>query len=74
MTGEIKKRIIFAKMISSTFNGWVEVDALSTVRLWDSLRNNLGLAVDMYDMDENQLNAKEHFHLQNCEAGKSVVW
>jgi hypothetical protein len=60
-------------MIPSTFEGWVEIDALSTVRFWDNTKNNLGLAVDIYDQDENQLNAKEHFHLQNCEAGKSVV-
>lgn len=61
-------------MVASNFNGWIEIDALSTVKSWDNIKNNYGLAIDIYDQDENQLNAKEHFHLQNCQAGKSDVW
>lgn len=58
-------------MIQRNFNGWVEIDALSTLKFWELPRNNLGLAIDIFDEDDNQLDAKDHFHLQNCEAGKS---
>lgn len=69
----MKKKIIYAQMIQNNFNGWVEIDGLSTLKFWDHPRNNYGLAIDLYDQDEKQLDAKEHFHLQNCEAGKSDV-
>jgi hypothetical protein len=72
-TEEMKKRQIFAKLIKSDFNGWVEIDALSTMKFWDSPKSNYGIAIDIYDDNDNQLDAKEHFHLQNCEAGKSEV-
>lgn len=70
----MKKKTIYVEMISSDLNGWVEINAMSTMKFWDHVKNNFGLAVDIYDQDENQLDAKEHFHLQNCEAGKSEVW
>lgn len=70
----MKKRIIYAQMIQNNFNGWIEIDALSTLKFWDLPKNNFGMAIDIYDQDDNQLDAKEHFHLQNCEAGKSDVW
>ena len=54
-------------------HGWIEIDALATLRFWSPARNNYGLAIDIHDQDDNQLDAKEHFHLQNCEAGKSDV-
>lgn len=60
-------------MIPANFNGWVEIDALSTLKFWENTRHNYGLAIDIYDQDEKPLDAKMHFHLQNCEAGKSEV-
>lgn len=60
-------------MVPSSFNGWIEIDALSTLKFWDQAKNNLGLSIEVFDQDDNQLDAKEHFHLQNCEAGKSEV-
>lgn len=69
----MKKKIIYATMVSSNFNGWVEVEALMTLKFWDHPKNNYGMAIDVYDQDDNHLDAKEHFHLQNCEAGKSGV-
>ncbi|CRL06849.1 CLUMA_CG019482, isoform A [Clunio marinus] len=60
--------------IKSNFNGWVEIDALLTLKYWDHPRNNYGIAIDIFDDEENQLDAKEHFHLQNCEAGVQVPW
>lgn len=68
----MKKKTIYVEMIASDLNGWVEINALSTMKFWD-LKNNYGLAIDIYDQDDNPLDAKEHFHLQNCEAGKSEV-
>lgn len=72
-TEEIKKKIIYSEMIRSSYNGWIEINSLSTLKFWDSSKNNLGMGIDLYDQDENQLDAREHFHLQNCEAGKSDV-
>ena len=68
---ETKKKTIDVEMIASDFNGWVDINALATVKYWEQPKNNFGLAVDIFDQDDNQLDAKEHFHLQNCEAGKS---
>lgn len=70
----MKKRTIYVETIGSDFTGWVEINAMLTMKGWENAKNNYGLAIDVYDQDENQLDAKEHFHLQNCEAGKSDVW
>jgi hypothetical protein len=64
--------MIFSTMIEKGFSGWIEIDAKGTLKYWDQQKNNYGVAVDVYDQDENQLDAREFFHLQNCEAGKSV--
>jgi hypothetical protein len=66
----MKKKIIYATMLQANFNGWVEIDALATLKFWDAVKNNNGLAIDIYDQDDNQLDAREHFHLQNCQAGE----
>jgi hypothetical protein len=71
--GETKKKQIYATMVRSNFNGWVEIDALSTMKYWEPAKNNFGLAIDVYDENDNHLNAKMHFHLQDCQAGKSEV-
>lgn len=70
---ELKKKIIYTQFVAHNFNGWLEIDVLATLKYWDQPKNNLGMAIDIYDKDDNQLDAKEHFHLQNCEAGKSEV-
>lgn len=61
-------------MIQSSLHDWIEIDVNSTLKFWESLKNNYGLTVDIFDKDDIQMDAKEHFHLQNCEAGKSDVW
>lgn len=71
---QIKKRIIFTRVIKSSYVGWIEIDALGTLSFWDQVKNNHGIAVDVYDENEEPLDAKEHFRLQSCndQAGKSV--
>lgn len=72
-TGTFAKRMIYSTMVERNYNGWIEIDAKGTLKFWDKARLNYGLAIDVYDQDENQLDAREFFHLQECEAGKSVV-
>lgn len=60
-------------MVEKNFSGWVEMDGKGTLKFWDSPRNNYGLSIDVFDINENQLDARDHFYLQDCEAGKSVV-
>jgi len=72
-TEEIIKKIIFTRVIQSSFVGWVEVDALGTLSFWDQAKNNHGIAVDIFDENDQPLDAREHFRLQSCDqAGKSV--
>lgn len=59
-------------MIPKSYSGWLEIDARGTLHFWDLAKNNHGMAIDVYDDEEKQLDAREFFHLQDCEAGKSV--
>lgn len=59
-------------MVERGYTGWIEIDAKGTLMYWNNPRNNYGLAVDVYDEDNNQLDARDFFYLQSCEAGKSV--
>lgn len=72
ITGEFKKKVIFQTMIDRSYSGWIEIDARGTLKYWDLQKNNHGMAIDVYDQEEKQLDAREFFHLQDCEAGKSV--
>lgn len=60
-------------MIERNYNGWIEIDAKGTLKYWDQPRLNYGMSIDVFDEDEKQLDSREFFHLQSCEAGKSVV-
>lgn len=65
--------MIFSTMIEKDYKGWIEIDAKGTLKYWDRPRLNYGLAIDVIDKDDKMLDAREYFHIQNCEAGKSVV-
>jgi hypothetical protein len=69
----VQKKIIYTTMIESNFEGWIAMDAKGTLKYWDNPNSNYGLAIDVYDSNENHLDAKEHFDLQDCEAGMCVV-
>lgn len=60
-------------MIEKNYKGWIEIDAKGTLKYWNNPRNNHGLSIGVYDSDDKELDAREHFVLQDCEAGKSVV-
>lgn len=60
-------------MVERNYNGWIEIDAKGTLKYWDKARLNYGMAIDVFDENEDQIDAKEFFTLQSCEAGKSVV-
>lgn len=57
-------------MIGSKTHNWIEINANATLKYWDLPRNNLGIGIDVYDEDDNHLEAREHFHMQYCEEGK----
>jgi hypothetical protein len=73
LTGSFTKKMIFSTMVEKNYNGWVEADLKGTLKYWDKARLNYGLAIDVYNQDEQQLDARDFFHLQECQAGKSVV-
>lgn len=60
-------------MIEKNYSGWIEIDAKGTLKFWEKARLNYGMAIDVYSQDDYQLDAREFFRLQECEAGKSVV-
>jgi hypothetical protein len=65
--------VIYSTMVEKSYVGWVEIDAKGTLKYWEKAKNNLGFAIDVYDQDDKILDARQHFHLQDCEGGKSVV-
>jgi hypothetical protein len=69
----MKKREIAVLSIPRYSIGWVEFNATSLVKYWETGKTNHGLAVDVYDQNDVHLDAKNLFYLQDCEAGKSVV-
>ncbi|XP_070494428.1 uncharacterized protein ana isoform X1 [Chironomus tepperi] len=70
---EITKKIIFTRVIQASFVGWVEVDALGTLSFWDQAKNNHGIAVEIFDENDQPLDAREHFRLQSCDQADAPI-
>lgn len=60
-------------MIERSYVGWIEIDVKGTLKYWDKPKMNYGMAIDVFDADEKQLDSRNFFYLQDCKAGKSVV-
>ncbi|XP_055631871.1 protein anachronism [Toxorhynchites rutilus septentrionalis] len=69
---ERKKRICSSITITRNFRGWITLDTLLAVKLWDKPNRNFGIAIDVQDQDDNPLPAARFFQSTDCsEASKS---
>lgn len=69
---ERKKRICSSITITRNFRGWITLDTLLAVKLWDKPNRNFGIAIDVQDQDDNALPAARFFQPTDCnEASKT---
>nr|XP_029725739.1 protein anachronism-like isoform X2 [Aedes albopictus] len=69
---ERKKRICSSITITRNYRGWIALDTLLAVKLWDKPNRNFGIAVDVQDQDDNPLPAARYFQPTDCsEASKA---
>lgn len=69
---ERKKRICSSITITRNYRGWIALDTLLAVKLWDKPNRNFGIAVDVQDQDDNPLPAARFFQATDCtEASKT---
>lgn len=69
---ERKKRICSSITITRNFRGWITLDTLLAVKLWDKPNRNFGIAIDVQDQDDNALPAARFFQPTDCsEASKA---
>ncbi|XP_062549904.1 protein anachronism [Armigeres subalbatus] len=69
---ERKKRMCSSITITRNFRGWITLDTLLAVKLWDKPYRNLGIAIDVQDQDDNPLPAAQFFQATDCsEASKA---
>ncbi|XP_055609942.1 protein anachronism [Uranotaenia lowii] len=63
---ERKKRICSSITTTRNFRGWITLDTLLAVKLWDKPNRNFGIAIDVHDQDENPLAAARFFQPADC--------
>lgn len=72
LSTERKKRICSSITITRNFRGWITLDTLLAVKLWDKPNRNFGIAIDVQDQDDNPLPAARFFQATDCsEASKA---
>ncbi|XP_053665265.1 protein anachronism [Anopheles marshallii] len=69
---ERKKRICSCTTITQSYRGWITLDTLLAVKLWDKPNRNLGIAIDVEDQEDRPLRAADFFQPADCsEASKT---
>uniref|UniRef100_A0A182REH2 TGF-beta propeptide domain-containing protein n=1 Tax=Anopheles funestus TaxID=62324 RepID=A0A182REH2_ANOFN len=69
---ERKKRICSCTTITQSYRGWITMDTLLAVKLWDKPNRNLGIAIDVEDQEDRPLRAADFFQPADCsEASKT---
>lgn len=71
-TSETRKKLCSSYAVSRKFEGWVEMDIKMAVRQWE--KKNMGLAVEVQDINDNYLRTLDFFHPIDCnQACKCVI-
>ncbi|XP_053674490.1 protein anachronism [Anopheles nili] len=69
---ERKKRICSSITITQSYRGWISMDTLLAVKLWDKPSRNNGIAIDVEDQEDRPLRAADYFQPADCsEASKT---
>lgn len=63
---ERKKRICSSITITQSYRGWISMDTLLAVKLWDKPKSNFGIAIDVEDLDDRPLRAADFFQPTDC--------
>lgn len=70
----MRKRLCSSLTVSAKHEGWVEMDIKLAVKQWEKSSKNLGLAIDVQDIEDNYLRAHDFFHPVECsQACKCVI-
>ncbi|XP_058125416.1 protein anachronism [Anopheles ziemanni] len=71
---ERKKRVCSCLTIPVSYRGWISMDTLLAVKMWDKPKSNFGIAIDVEDMDDRPLRAADFFQPTDCsEASRGNV-
>ncbi|XP_049289404.1 uncharacterized protein LOC125767146 isoform X2 [Anopheles funestus] len=63
---ERKKRICSCTTITQSYRGWITMDTLLAVKLWDKPNRNLGIAIDVEDQEDRPMRAADFFQPADC--------
>ncbi|ETN62955.1 hypothetical protein AND_005341 [Anopheles darlingi] len=63
---ERKKRICSSITITQSYRGWISMDTLLAVKLWDKPNRNFGIAIDVEDQEDRPLKASDFFQPPDC--------
>ncbi|XP_035786698.1 protein anachronism-like [Anopheles albimanus] len=63
---ERKKRICSSITITQSYRGWISMDTLLAVKLWDKPNRNFGIAIDVEDQEDRPLRASDFFQPPDC--------
>jgi len=71
----VGRNILDSKMVSMSGDGWVEFNVSNAVSDWRNSTNNLGLFVEVEDLERKKLSAAKFFREMNCskETGSYVL-
>lgn len=73
-TSELRKKECSSLTISRNYEGWVELDIKMAVKQWEKPSKNLGLSVEVQDINESYLRTLDFFHPIDCnQACKCVI-
>uniref|UniRef100_A0A336LPD3 CSON010091 protein n=1 Tax=Culicoides sonorensis TaxID=179676 RepID=A0A336LPD3_CULSO len=72
---ELRKKECSSTTISQKYEGWVEMDIKLAMKQWDKPHKNLGLAVEVQDINDNYLRTLDFFEPVDCtQASKPFPW
>ncbi|XP_058063054.1 protein anachronism [Anopheles bellator] len=69
---ERKKRICSSITITQSYRGWISMDTLLAVKLWDKPNRNFGIAIDIEDQEDRPLKASDFFQPPDCSEASKV--
>lgn len=70
---ERRKRQCSSLTVSKKYEGWIELDIKLAVKQWEKPNRNMGLAVEVQDVDEEYKKALDFFHPVDCEQACKCV-
>jgi TGF-beta propeptide len=70
----VSRNILDSKMVSMWGEGWVELNVSKAVREWRNASANLGLFVEVEDLESKKLPPSLFFREMNCSVDTGTVF